>query len=109
MTGKLKILSLSKDMKGLKEKKIYEDVVIHFRDLYNHTITLKNKKGFIVSIQAVSIEADSLLLEADIAKEDTYTGESFSKGSRSPVRKKNHSMAELRFWPCNKELTSKQG
>ena len=101
MIGKLKILSLSKGIKGLKEKKIYEDTVIHFRDLYNHTITLKNKKEFIVSIQAVSIEADSLLLEGDIEEEDTYTGEGVSKNT--------HSMAELRFWPCGKELTNKQG
>ena len=32
MTGKLKVLSLSKEIEGLKEKKSYTDVNIHFRD-----------------------------------------------------------------------------
>ena len=46
MTGKLTVLSLSKDTEGLKEKKSYVDVVIHFRDLNHHTITLKNKNEY---------------------------------------------------------------
>ena len=69
MNGKLKVLSLSKEVSGLREKKNYTDTVIHFRDLHNHTITLKNGKEYILSIQALSIEAESLLLEADLWKE----------------------------------------
>ena len=66
MTGKLKVLSLSQEIEGLKEKKSEIDVVLHFRDLHNHTLTLKNKKEFILSIQALSVESESLLLEGDI-------------------------------------------
>tara|TARA_B100000902_G_scaffold239809_1_gene227121 strand:- start:161 stop:442 length:282 start_codon:yes stop_codon:yes gene_type:complete len=69
MTGKLKVLTLSQDIEGLKVKKNYTDVVIHFCDLHDHTITLKNDKKYTLSIQALSIEADSLLLEGDIWKE----------------------------------------
>ena len=32
MTGKLKVLSLSQEIEGLKEKKSEIDVVLHFRD-----------------------------------------------------------------------------
>jgi len=66
MTGKLKILSLSKEIEGLREKKSYTDVNIHFRDLNSHTLTLKNKKEYILCITATSIEADSLMIEGDI-------------------------------------------
>ena len=66
MTGKLKVLSLSKEIEGLKEKKSYTDVNIHFRDLYAHTLTLKNKKEYVLEITATSIEAESLLIEGDI-------------------------------------------
>ena len=66
MTGKLKVLSLSKDIEGLKEKKVYQDVNIHFRDLHNHTLTLKNKKEYVLEITATSIEAESLMIEGDV-------------------------------------------
>ena len=66
MTGKLKVLSLSKDVEGLKEKKTYQDVNIHFRDSHTHTLTLKNKKEYVLEITATSIEAESLLIEGDI-------------------------------------------
>ncbi len=86
MTGKLTVLSLSKDTEGLKEKKSYVDVVIHFRDLNHHTITLKNKNEYIFHAQGLSIEAESLLLEGDI-----WTSEDdASKGG---------TITELRFWP----------
>ena len=86
MTGKLKVLSLSKEIEGLKEKKSYIDVNIHFRDLNNHTVTLKNKKEYIFHAQGLSIEAESLLLEGDL-----WTGEDdISKGG---------TITELRFWP----------
>ena len=61
MTGKLKVLSLSKEIEGLKEKKSYIDVNIHFRNLNHHTMTLNNKKEYILEITATSIEADSLM------------------------------------------------
>ena len=66
MTGKLKILSLSKDIEGLKAKRSYTDVNIHFRDLNSHTLTLKNKKEYILCITATSIEAESLMIEGDV-------------------------------------------
>ena len=72
MTGKLKVLSLSKEIEGLKEKKVYQDVNIHFRDSHTHTLTLKShairrdKKEYVLEITATSIEAESLLIEGDI-------------------------------------------
>ena len=72
MIGKVKVLSLSKDIEGLKEKKTYQDVNIHFRDSHSHTLTLKshatrrNKKEYILEITATSIEADSLMIEGDV-------------------------------------------
>ena len=66
MTGKLKVLSLSKEIEGLKEKKSYTDANIHFRNLHHHTTTLKNKKEYILEITATSIEADSLMIEGDV-------------------------------------------
>lgn len=66
MTGKLKVLSLSKEIEGLKAKKNYADVNIHFRNLHHHTMTLKNKKEYVLEITATSIEADSLMIEGDV-------------------------------------------
>ena len=66
MTGKLKVLSLSKEIAGLKEKKSYTDVNIHFRNLDHHTMTFNNKKEYILEITATSIEADSLMIEGDV-------------------------------------------
>ena len=87
MTGKLKVLSLSQEIEGLKAKKSYIDVVIHFRDYNNHTLTLKNKKEYTLSIRALSIEAESLLFEGDIWIEP--------EGDDKP----NLIITELRFWP----------
>mgnify|MGYP003129501078 CR=1 FL=1 len=105
MTGKLKILSLSKDIEGLKEKKVYQDVNIHFRDSHSHTLTLnnteirthvnpisrckhtfKNKKEYVLEIAATSIEAESLLIEGDIW---TDGQEQWRAGT----------IFEFRFWP----------
>ena len=86
MTGKLKILSLSKDIEGLKAKRSYTDVNIHFRDLHTHTITFNNKKEYILHIQALSVEAESLLIEGDLWTSEDDT----SKGG---------TITELRFWP----------
>ena len=66
MTGKLKILSLSKDIEGLKAKRSYINTNIHFRDSHSHTLTLKNKKEYVLEIAATSIEAESLLIEGDV-------------------------------------------
>ena len=66
MTGKLKVLSLSKEIEGLKEKKSYTDANIHFINLHHHTMTLKNKKEYVLEITATSIEADSLMIEGDV-------------------------------------------
>ena len=66
MTGKLKVLSLSKDIEGLKEKKSYIDANIHFRNLHHHTMTLNNKKEYVLEITAMSIEAESLMSEGDV-------------------------------------------
>jgi hypothetical protein len=94
MTGKLKVLSLSKDIKGLKadttlRKTTYTDVNIHFRDLHTHTITFNNKKEYILHIQALSVEAESLLIEGDLWTSEDDT----SKGG---------TITELRFWPFRK-------
>ena len=89
MIGKLKVLSLSKEIEGLKEKKSYTDVNIHFRDLHNHTLTLKNKKEYILEIASTSIEANSLLIEGDVwtdGEEDWRAGTLF----------------EFRFYPTAK-------
>ena len=89
MTGKLKVLSLSKEIEGLKAKKRYTDVNIHFRDLHNHTLTLKNKKEYILEIASTSIEANSLLIEGDVwtdGEEDWRAGTLF----------------EFRFYPTAK-------
>ena len=86
MTGKLKILSLSKDIEGLKAKRSYADVNIHFRDSHSHTLTLKNKKEYVLEIVATSIEAESLLIEGDVwanGEEQWRAGTIF----------------EFRFWP----------
>tara|TARA_R100000315_G_scaffold59415_1_gene35186 strand:+ start:396 stop:680 length:285 start_codon:yes stop_codon:yes gene_type:complete len=66
MTGKLKVLSLSKEIEGLKEKKVYQDVNIHFRDLHTHTLTLNDKKEYVLEITATTIEAESLQIEGDV-------------------------------------------
>ena len=70
MTGKLKVLSLSKEIEGLKEKKVYQDVNIHFRDFQYHTMTLGNKKEYILEITATTIEAESLQIEGDVWTND---------------------------------------
>ena len=114
MTGKLKIQSLLKnigyvrldsperkaDIKGLKEKKVYQDVNIHFRNLHEHTMTLKDKKEYILEVNSISVEADSLLMEGAVwaGLEDVYDEE-------SDTCRQSHEF-EFRFYP---NLTSKQG
>tara|TARA_B100000287_G_scaffold107455_1_gene99676 strand:+ start:261 stop:542 length:282 start_codon:yes stop_codon:yes gene_type:complete len=69
MNGNLKVLEVSTDSFILKRKRTYKNVNIHFRDYNTHTLTLSRGKlkgeEIILNIQGVSIEAESLLIEAD--------------------------------------------
>ena len=64
MTGTLKVLH-SHHTFFLKEKRIYNNVDIHFRGLHSHTLKLSNGKVAVIFIQSVSIEEGSMLIEAD--------------------------------------------
>jgi hypothetical protein len=64
MTGTLKVLHSHKTF-FLKEKRTYNNVDIHFRDLHSHTLKLSNGKVAVIYIQAITIEAESMLIEAD--------------------------------------------
>ena len=64
MKGNLKVVEVSKSFL-LKAKRTYKKVNIHFRDYDSHTLKLSNGKEIIICIQAMRIEADSLLLEAE--------------------------------------------
>jgi len=64
MTGTLKVLN-SHCTFFLKERKTYNNVDIHFRDLHSHTLKLSNGKIAVIFIQAITIEAESMLIEAD--------------------------------------------
>ena len=64
MTGKLKIIS-SSDEKILKAK-VYENVIVHFRDATTHSITITKRKKptpYVAQFHGVAIEADSILFE----------------------------------------------
>ena len=97
MIGKLKVLSLSKEIEGLKEKKSYTDVNIHFRNLHNHTMALKNKKEYILEITATSIEADSLLIEGDV-----WTHSNIAKATDGKEELKSGTIFEFRLFPTAK-------
>ena len=97
MTGKLKVLSLSKEIEGLREKKSYTDVNIHFRDLYHHTMTLNNKKEYVLEITATSIEADSLLIEGDV-----WTHSNIAKATDGKEELKSGTIFEFRLFPTAK-------
>ena len=97
MTGKLKILSLSKEIEGLREKKSYADVNIHFRDLHHHTMTLKNKKEYVLEIAATSIEADSLLIEGDV-----WAYSNIAKATDGKEELKSGTIFEFRLFPTAK-------
>ena len=92
MNGDLKVLEVSTDIFLLKQKRTYKNTNIHFRDLHNHTVKLANGKSFTFSISALSIEAESLLLE----------GDGFTEGDKdtTPV------MLELRFYPKIEKLSN---
>jgi hypothetical protein len=87
MIGKIKILESSKK-EILRPKLSADNVQLHFSSLHEHRLTINDKKNFIVSINSVTIEADSLLIIANVRKEDeTVSG--FS----------NFSDVEFRFYP----------
>jgi len=65
MKGDLKVVGVSVDTFPLKKKRTYRKVDIHFRDYDSHTLRLSNGKEVVIRVQAMSIEAESLLLEAD--------------------------------------------
>jgi len=89
MKGNLKVIEVSKKSFLLKEKRTYKNVNLHCRDYNSHTLKLSNGKEVILSIYGMSIEANSLLLEADgcIAEEPA-------------------TMLELRFYPQIEKSTN---
>ena len=86
MKGNIKVIEASTDNFILKPKRTYKNVILHFRDYNNHTLKLSNGKEVIVNIQGLSVEAKSLLLEADAWLEDD---------TEEPVP----TIVELRFYP----------
>ena len=77
MQGKLKVLE-SDNADVLKEKKVFENVNIHFSGLNTHRITTegtKYKKDYIFVIEFATVEASSLAFEGEIHR----AGESASK------------------------------
>ena len=92
MNGNLKAMGVSHARFLLKEKRTYKDVNIHFRDIDSHTLKLSNGKEAILRFSAMTIEADSLYLEAD----------GWLKGQQDPVTKDfsaPSTMLKLRFYP----------
>ena len=69
MIGKIKILESSKK-EILRPKLSADDIQLHFSGLHDHRLTINDKKKFIVSINSVTIEANSLLIIANVRKED---------------------------------------
>jgi len=65
MNGNLKVLQVSHAKFLLKEKRMYKNVNIHFRDNDSHTLKLSNGKEATLKFNAMTIEAKSLFLEAD--------------------------------------------
>ena len=96
MNGNLKILKVSHPKFLLKEKKMYKNVNIHFRNYDSHTVKLSNDKEVVLRFSAMTIEADSIYLEAD----------GWSKGQQDPVTKDfsaPSTLLNLRFYPrCEK-------
>lgn len=87
MIGKIKILESSKK-EILRPKLSADDVQLHFSGLHEHRLTISDKKKFIVAINSVTIEANSLLIIANVRKEDEVEN-GFS----------NFSDVEFRFYP----------
>ena len=69
MTGKIKII-VSSDEDRISTTKKWEDsnAVIHFRDHEGHTLILDDNNIYYLLITSTTIEAESLLIEADAWK-----------------------------------------
>ena len=68
MQGKIKILE-SDNQSVVREKKVFEDVTIHFAGLAKHRISIKTKTkeiDYIFMIDDTVVEADSLAFEGEI-------------------------------------------
>ena len=68
MQGKIKILE-SDNQSVVKEKKVFEDVTIHFAGLAKHRVTVKTKTketDYIFMIDDTVVEADSLAFEGEL-------------------------------------------
>jgi len=68
MQGKIKILE-SDNQSVVKEKKVFEDVTIHFAGLAKHRVTVKTKTkqtDYIFMIDDTVVEAESLGFEGEI-------------------------------------------
>ena len=102
MTGTLKVLN-SHYTYFLKEKRTYNKVDIQFRDLHSHTLRLSNGKVAVIFIQAITIEQESMLIEADGYNE----GEEPAPVGYSDVPS---ILLELRFYPngITKQTTNRQ-
>ena len=67
MQGKIKILE-SDNQSVVREKKVFEDVTIHFAGLAKHRLTVKTKTketDYILMIDDTVVEADSLAFEGE--------------------------------------------
>ena len=64
MTGKVKII-VSSNTNQLKADKTWDDANIHFRDYRAHTLILNDENIYYIIIENTTIEANSLLIEAD--------------------------------------------
>ena len=68
MQGKIKILE-SDNQTVAKEKKVFENVTIHFAGLAKHRITVETKTkktDYIFTIDDTVVEADSLAFEGEL-------------------------------------------
>lgn len=72
MQGKIKILE-SDNQSVVREKKVFEDVTIHFAGLAKHRLTVKTKTkqidyqiDYIFMIDDTVVEADSLAFEGEL-------------------------------------------
>ena len=87
MNGNLKVSRVSRTKFLLKEKRMYKNVNIHFRDNDSHTLKLSNGKEVILTFNAMTIEAESLFLEAD-----------------GWIAEETPTMLQLRFYPQIEKL-----
>ncbi len=92
MKGDMKVIEVSSEYFPLKQNKTYKNVVLIAKDYHYHTVTLSNKKSFVFSIQAVSVEDEALFFE----------GDGYLESGQPSV------MLELKFFPKQIEKHTKQ-